>query len=334
MKANLRSLLVVCTLSGCSPKPVTTDVGQLAMLQQTYDALHTRLENAAKKDPLVISAFEDPGSLVVAIRSNVIEDLAGTIAHRYLDHVTVDLQDVHAKSSGEVRKKTFLGQVKVGAWNVRVELGELVGQLRAGKPNVALRPPNRIALDIPVDVLETTGDATLHFTWDSSGIANAVCDDFELTRGIRGRVLPQKHVISGTMSLANSGARLTATPFFPDRKVELRLDLTKESWAIVEEALRSQDTASTCGTLMNPEQALGFLRQLAAKGVGVKLPQSIFRVVRLPASLREEVEVNRRLVRLSMQGESLRVQNRMLWSSASVSVQSGTSPGPVPNPSP
>ena len=98
---------------------------------------------------------------------------------------------------------------------------------------------------------------------------------------------------------------------------------------MVEAALRSQDTAGTCGALMNPEQALEFLKALAAKGVGVKLPRSIFRTVRLPASRRQEVTENRRQVDLTVQGESLRIQAGTLWSSASIQIQKSAGATPV-----
>ncbi len=293
----------------------------MAALQRTYDDLHKRLDAAAEKDPLVKAAFADRGTVVVAIRSSLIEELAGNIAKRYLDNVRVDLEDVEAKASGEVRRKTFLGKVKVGAWNVSVELGEMVGDLRAGTPHVSLRAPNMVDLEIPVNVLESFGEATLDFGWDSSGLANVVCKDFELNRGIRGRVLPQRHVVTGAMRLANSGASLTATPVFPNRKVRLSIDLTDASWASVEEALRSQNTSGTCGAFMKPEQMLAFLKGLAAKGVMITLPHKIFRTVRLPASLQREVTVNRRALSLAIQGESLRIEAETLWSSASVQVQ-------------
>ncbi len=323
MKTLAKALVAGCAiLTGCSagPPPIA-EPERMAALERTYEDLHKRLEAAAEKDPLVAAAFADRGSVVVAIRASLLEELAGNVAKRYLDNVKVDLENVHAKSSGEVRRKTFLGKVKVGAWSVSVVLGDLVGDLRAGTPKVSLRAPNMIDLEIPVNVQETFGDATLDFGWDSSGLANMVCKDFELNRGIRGRVLPQKHVINGAMRLANSGASLTATPIFPDRKVRLQLDLTPDSWTIIEEALRSQDTSGTCGTFMNPEQGLTFLKGLAAKGVNVKLPESIFRTVRLPASLQQEVTVNRRVLSLKIQGESLRIEAKTLWSSASIQVQ-------------
>lgn len=321
MKVLARTLIPGCLLlAGCAPPPAAVS-GKMAALERTYEDLHKQLEASAEKDPLVAAAFADRGSVVVAIRASLIEELAGNIAKRYLDNVKVDLEEVHAKSSGEVRRKTFLGKVKVGSWSVSVVLGDLVGDLRAGTPKVSLRAPNMIDLEIPVNVQESFGDATLDFGWDSAGLANMVCKDFELSRGIRGRVLPQKHVINGAMRLANSGTSLTATPIFPNRKVILRLDLTPASWTIVGDALRSQDTSGTCGTFMNPEQGVTFLKGLAAKGVTVNLPESIFRTVRLPASLNQEVTVNRRVLSLQVQGESLRIEAKTLWSSASIQVQ-------------
>ena len=60
-------------------------------------------------------------------------------AGRYLDRVTVDLSDVEGHSSGELRRRTFLGRVKLGDWSVSVDLGNLTGHLRAGSPRVSLR---------------------------------------------------------------------------------------------------------------------------------------------------------------------------------------------------
>ena len=131
----------------------------------------------------------DRGQVVLAMRSGLIEELAGTVARSYLDRVTVDLREVESHSSGEMRKRTFLGRIKVGEWSLIVDVGDLKGHLRAGQPRVSLRGPDRIEVEVPVDVQEPQGDARVRLSWDSSGIANAVCKDFELTREIRGRVL-------------------------------------------------------------------------------------------------------------------------------------------------
>jgi hypothetical protein len=312
--------LVAVTLAGCATKTRQEDPARLALLEVTRDRLRERLAKVAATEPLVVSAFDDRGQVILAIRSTLIEELAGNVARRYLDRVTVDLSHVEGHSSGELRKRTFLGRLKVGRWRVSVELGDLAGQLRAGSPRVSLRGANLIDVELPVDVQETEGGATVRLAWDSAGLANVVCKDFELTREIRGRVLAQRHLVSGALRVHNTGESLTATPVFPDRRIQLKLDLTARSWKIVEAALRSQDTSGKCGTLMDPDKGLVRLRALAARGIKVRLPDSIFRTVSLPARLQRSVKVSQRTVGLRLTAESLRVETATLWSSASLQV--------------
>ena len=324
------SLLVIAVaavaLAGCATKAPQDDPARMASLKDAYDHLHERLEKAAATEPLVASAFADRGQVVVAMRSELIEELAGNVARRYLDRVTVDLSEVEGHGSGELHRKTFLGRIKVGEWSVSVELGDLTGHLRAGSPRVSLRGPDLIDVELPVDVEETEGDATLRFGWDSAGLANVVCKDFELTREIRGRVLAQRHLVSGALRLHNTGESLTATPVFPDRRIQLKLDLTGRSWGVVEAALRSQDTSGKCGTLMDPDKGLVHLRALAARGIVVRLPDSVFRTVSFPARLHKAVKVNQRTVALRLAAESLRIESATLWSSVSVQVQTNPKP--------
>ena len=313
-------------LAGCNPKAPHDDAARMALLKDTYDHLHARLEKAAATEPLVASAFADHGHVVLAIRSGLIEELAGHVARRYLDRVTVDLTAVEAHDSGKLGRKTFLGEIKLGEWRVSIELGDLKGHLRAGSPRVAMRGPDLIDVELPVDVQETEGDATIRFGWDSAALASVVCKNFELTRKIRGRVLAQRHRISGALRLTNTGESLTLTPVFPDRRVQLKLDLTARSWGVVEAALRSQDTFAKCGTLLDPDKGLAYLKELGAGGIMVRLPRSIFRPVSLPARLQRSVKVNQRTVGLRLTAESLRVETATLWSSVSVQVQTNPKP--------
>jgi hypothetical protein len=186
---------------------------------------------------------------------------------------------------------------------------------------VGLRPPDLIDVALPVDVEESFGDAVLHFTWDSAGVANAVCKDFEITQAIKGRVLPQRHTLKGALRLANAGGRLTETPLFPDRHIQVRMDLTPESWATVEKTLHSQDTLGKCGMFGKASDGMTFLRSLAANGISIRLPDTIFRAVDLPARLEESVTVNRSPISLRLTAESLRIDTATLWSSASIQVQ-------------
>ncbi len=322
----LLPMVAALLLVGCAKEGPTDDPSRMAALKATYDRLHERLEKASATEPLVASAFADRGQVVLAIRSGLIEQLAGNVARRYLDRVRLDMSEVKGHSSGEIGKDTFLGRIKVGQWNVSINLGELVGELRAGMPRVSLHGPDMIDIELPVDVEEAEGNATLRFAWDSSGVANAVCRDFEITRTIRGRVLAQRHIIRGALRLANTGETLTATPVFPDRRVRLQLDLNNESWSVVEAALRSQDDFAKCGTLMNPAECLLRLKELAGRGVVVRLPQSVFRTITLPTHLRQSVKVDERIVGLRITAQSLRIETATLWSSMSVEVQGSAKP--------
>jgi hypothetical protein len=314
-------VVAVSLLSACGWRSDRGAPKRIEKLKTEYSELHKRFENAAASEPLVASAFSDKGQVVLAIRSGLIEELAGNVAARYLDRVTVNLGDVRAHSSGEVEKKTFLGKVKLGEWSVRAELGNMLGHLRAAPPVVGLRPPDLIDVALPVDVEESFGDAVLHFTWDSAGVANAVCKDFEITQAIKGRVLPQRHTLKGALRLANAGGRLTETPLFPDRHIQVRMDLTPESWATVEKTLHSQDTLGKCGMFGKASDGMTFLRSLAANGISIRLPDTIFRAVDLPARLEESVTVNRSPISLRLTAESLRIDTATLWSSASIQVQ-------------
>jgi hypothetical protein len=319
-------VVAAVALAGCATKAPHDDPARMALLKDTYGHLHERLEKASAAEPLVASVLADHGHVVLAMRSRLIEELAGNVAGRYLDRVTVDVSEVQAHDSGELHKNTFLGRIKLGDWRVSIELGNLKGHLRAGSPRVGLRGPDLIDVELPVDVQETAGDATLHFGWESAGLASVVCKDFELNREIHGRVLAQRHVVSGALRLENTGESLTLTPVFPDRRVRLKLDLTAGSWGVVEAALRSQDTFGTCGTLMDPDKGLVHLKELAAKGINIHLPDSIFRTVSLPARLQKSVKVNQRTVGLRLTANSLRIEAATLWSSVSVQVQANTKP--------
>jgi hypothetical protein len=308
--------------AGCRPAPgPEVEAARLASLRKIYDDLHGRLEKAVAQDPLAQRVFADRGQVVVAIRSGLIEELAGTVAQRYLDRVSLDLTAVEASDEGAIHKDTFLGRMKVGEWAVDIDIAELRISLAAVQPKVSLRADDRIEIELPVDVKESEGRIGIHFSWNSKSLASLVCKDFDLTRDLRGRVLPQRHVLSGALRIGSGGDSFTLTPVFPDRKIPLKVDLTPSSWQTVEAALRTQDTADRCGTLMKPENLIARLRELAAKGVKVGIPESVFRVVRLPAHLEQAVKIGDRTVNLTVKSEGLTVLPQLLWTSASAHVR-------------
>jgi hypothetical protein len=320
--------LALVTLVALVTRPVTggapagEEPSDLAALTREHAALHARLESAMGRDPLAARVFDGPADLVLAIRPAVVTDLVAEVAHQYFDEVEIDLSAVRASASAEMRAKTFLGRVKLGEWQVAARVERLRGRLEAGHPRLRFHP-DRIEVQVPVTVRPAPGAIALAFAWDSSGLANVVCDDFAVERVLEGRVLEQQHVLSGAVHLSMGRRFLTATPVFENRTVALKVDLTRDSWAAVEREFLAQDTLGRCGILLKPEVALAELRKLAARGINVPLPEALFRSVRLPAHLERHVTLGNRDVDLSLASTQLRVSRDLLWSTASLVADGG-----------
>ena len=295
---------------------------RLRELQRLHDELHARLEAGVGCDPIAVRALADPGRIVIAVRAGVIEDLTARVAHQYLQQVTLDLTTLKAQADGDVRKDTLIGRKSVGRWAVAVVIHDLVGRLRAGRPRLDFAQ-NVLDVELPVEVEPASGRIGLHFSWDSASVVNLVCKDFEVTLDLEGRIPRQSHVLRGRIELAADDRALTATPLVHGPPIPLRIDLTPGSWSKVEATLRSQDTLGRCGMFLDPEEVLGRLHEIVAKGIKIHLPPSIFRPVRLPARFEETVKVNDRVVHLSLAGERLRSSESMLWSSTQISVVRG-----------
>ncbi len=307
----------LATLPALCRDRVVEDEGALAALRREQAALQERLASAVARDPLATRVLAEPGDLVLAIRTQVVADLVAEVAHRYFDKVELDLAEVRASADGEVRAKTFLGRIKVGEWQVEVRVERLRGRLAAGHPRLEFHP-DRIDVEVPVKVRPAPGTIGLGFAWDSSGVASVVCDDFTVDRVLEGRVLEQQHRLAGAVRLSMGRRTLTATPVFEDRRVPLRVDLSPESWALVEEELLAQDTLSRCGILLKPAAVVEDLRGLAARGITVRLPEALFRSVRLPTHLEHRVSLGQRSVELSLASPVLRVGQDLLWTTANL----------------
>jgi len=312
------------SLTRADPAPRLRD------LRRQHNELRGRLVAGVARDPIAAHVLADSGQIVIAVRAELIEELTARVARQYLQQVTLDLTALEAHAGGKLRKDTLLGHKKVGEWAVAVTIHTLVGQLRGGQPRLSFAS-NVLDVELPVEVQPASGRIGLRFSWDSTSVVNLVCKDFEVDLDVDGRTLRQEHVLRGRIELAADDDALTATPVVHDRSFPLKIDLTPLSWGKVEAVLRSQNSPGRCGTFLHPESVLQDLRALVAEGIEVRLPRSILRPVRLPASFEQKVTIHGTVVQLSLSGERLRSTESMLWSSTRVSVASAPSPaGPRP----
>jgi hypothetical protein len=278
---------------------------------------HRRLEGLLARDPVVAQAMRTGGDLVIAARSEFARAVIRQVARSYFDRVTIDLRDLDVFQQGDIRKQTPLGRMRVGEWAMDMRVHRVWGVLRAGDPDVAFREGNRVHLAFPLHLEEGRGRATVDFAYDSKGLANLVCRDFQAEQTVQGGVIPEDYPVEGTFTLQAAPRTLTAKPAFPD-EFRVRLDLDPRSWAAVRARLQQEDRFGRCGLALDADKALADLRALAGRGLDLRLPGQIFRTVALPAQAAQIVQVAGHAVEVRVSQNELGLGPLAVWYSARV----------------
>jgi hypothetical protein len=292
-----------------------------------HDRLHLELQAIVADDPFVREALRgDDGDLIVAVRSSVVQDVVREAARLYLDQVVVDLGGLETNARGEIERKTLLGRMTVGRWRLEMAVERLEVRLRAGPPRLRVVAPNEVELQLPMEAIEAPGRVALRFAWDSASLANLVCRDFELSRELSGRTARQEHTIGGTFRLSARPGDVSVDPLAREDVIRLKVDLSPESWAVVEEALRSQDSLGKCGLLLDPPDVVRRLRALASEGFKVRLPQVMFRGMRLPGSFDHTARIDGRPITVAFRTRSFEATPRLMWSRAEVGIEATGQP--------
>jgi hypothetical protein len=290
-----------------------------ALMARMHREQHERLEALLAKDAVMAEAMRTEGDVVIAARSEFARAVIQQVARQYFDRVVVDLRDIDVFKQGEVRKDTPIGRKRVGEWAVDMRVHHVKGVLRAGNPRVTFREGNRVDLAFPVHLEQGEGRATLDFTYDSKGLANLVCKDFQAEETVQGGVIPEEYPVNGTFTLRTAPSSLTAQPAFRD-EFRLRLDLDPGSWAAVRARLQKEDRLGRCGLALDPDKALADLRALAGRGFDVRLPSQLFRSVALPAHTAQSVQVDTHQVGVRVRQNALGLGPNAVWYSAQVEV--------------
>ncbi|MET0554705.1 MAG: hypothetical protein ABW221_16815 [Vicinamibacteria bacterium] len=302
-----------------TPPPAREESQPSTDLPRRNAALRARLDTLLAADPVVAEAMRTPGDVVIAVRAAFARSVVRELTRRYFDRVLVDLRDIDVFKQGDLRKKTPLGRVRVGEWAVDMRVHQVKGVLRAGEPKVRFLRGNQVELEFPVHLEQGQGRATLDFAYDSKGLANLVCKDFEATQDVSGGVIPEQYPVVGSFRLRTRPNSLTAKPDFTET-FRVRLDLDPGSWAAVRARLQKEDRVGRCGLALNPDKALAELRTIADRGFDVKLPRQLFRTVVLPAEGAQTVQVEQHQLHVTVHQNTLSLGEDLVWYSAQVNV--------------
>jgi hypothetical protein len=303
------------------PFPAPSAASDLAVLRQEHERLHLKLQERLQHDALVSTVQKTPRDVTLAVDAALADRILDEVARRYFDRVALELREFTVRKQGELEKETLFGHTHVGDWAVTARLRGVEGVLRAGHPHARYGPRGRVTLDLPVFIDRGRGQALLDFRWNSRGLANLFCKDFEIHRTLSGRVVPEEYRVRGLFETESEANTLVARPRF-DRTYRIRVDPTDTSWMAVREELEKQDTLGRCGIGLDPAKVENDLRALAARGFQVVLPSRIFRTVQIPFAVSESVQVGHQRVDIALAGVDLNFGPKRLWFSGAVRVGS------------
>lgn len=303
---------------------------ELGALAAHERALRDTLSRMLERDPILTYARSDTSGIVVALSESLLVDILHGVARVYLDRIEVNLSDLQGHGEGGVERPTPIGHRTLGRWSVKVSVNRMSGLLTALDPTVDVTRTNRVHLVLPIVIVRGRGDLTLHFAWNSQGIFNLVCRDFETTLPLSAEVLRQQHDVRGDLVLSAQGDGIVIDPEFPPDHYPISMTLNDESWKRIRAALEEEDRPGRCGLIMNADSVVVGLQRLGISGLKFRLPRAIFRTLRLPASLTPSVQILDSPVDLAVRPHALRLSPGLVWYSAEVDARRSMSPARGP----
>lgn len=316
--------LLACALAaaGCRRDASSKEELQkeVEALQRERDLLRARVGDLMGKEPRLAGMPE------TTVRVGVPTSLARTLIERVLsgvaDQVTLELRGMRAHKEGSVKKL-----VTIGTYTLDVDVLRVRGQLRTGKPETTFGS-DQVAVALPVSVASGTGEAKVRFVWDGKNVGGAVCGDLDVTREVNGSVKKATYPVKGTLALAARDGRIQATPRFPETRVRLEVEPSKESWAAVQKLLDEKE--GVCGFLVDKIDITKVVRDALAKGFNVRLPTEKLKPVAVPVGIEPQVAVAGKTLAFAVELGGLAITEHALWIGANVTVTRPAPAAPAP----
>jgi hypothetical protein len=304
---------------------------RISRLEVRREALRLRLTALR---PGADALADAPDSRVaLGIPADYAGEIVRSVTTRLLDRVVLNLGGIRVRRQGEVKARVLVARIKAGTWHLDLTIRRIRAVLRPGEPGMDFGGgSDRVAVEFPVRVEEGAGEALLRFRWDSAGVANLACRDFEVEQAVTGWVVPGEYLLRGVFLVSADGDAIAVRPEFHERTIKVRVEPSAATWRGVRAALESQDSFWRCGVALKPEEIEEKLRDLVARGFDVHLPDSLFRPIRLPAAVRSELRVGDREVELSILPRDLKLTSKMLWYGADLETRLAAEGPSAPSP--
>lgn len=305
------------TLSPDLPPPPTE--AELQALRDERDALQARFAEVIAARGEKSLAHAPRAGVMIGIPTGLTRSILEQVVTGLLGETTLTLKNLKVHKEGDVKAKMLFRKKKVGGFVLDVQINQVQGLLRPGKPDVVFGK-NRIAIGLPVKLAEGRGDAEIRLQWDSKGLAaNVVCGDVDVTKAVTGGVIPQDYRLNGAYLIAAKGSAVTLTPDFTEElQVRIFVDPSEQAWRAVEEVVQEQRAG--CRTALNKIDMKKVLGGIVGRGFNVKIPKKILKPIRLPAGVSQSLEVQGLRLALEVKPTGLLVSDDRLWYGADITL--------------
>jgi hypothetical protein len=298
------------------PPPPTQ--AALEALRAERDALSVRVREAAIKAGERSLGKAPTAGIMIGIPTSFTRSIVGQVVTGLFGETTLTLKNLKVHKEGQLKAKLLIKKRTLGEYTLDMKIHQVQGLLKPGAPTLVFGT-NTIDIGLPVRLAEGTGNAELNFKWDSKGSANLVCGDTEVSRTISGGVVPQDYSVKGSFDISADKETLVLRPRFPDLAVRIFVDPSEEAWKLVEEVVK--DRPKGCEIALGKVDVKEKLSGLLGKGFNVKIPQKIFKPIRLPAGVSQSLEIQGVKVALEVKPAGVLVANDRIWYGADLNLK-------------
>lgn len=331
MKRGFVALLALVAVAGAGalvlrrdrrPPPPSPD--RLDTLTRERDALQAKWAEVVIVSGEQSLAEAPEADLMIGVPTSLTRSIVEQVVIGVFGQTTLTLENLRVRTAGEVKAKALIAKHTVGEYALEVEIHRVRGTLRAGAPTLSFAG-DTVEVTLPVRLVGGEGDADLRFRWDSRGLADLVCGDIDVKRHVESSVVPEDYQVAGTFAIAAVGESIVLRPRFPDLAVRVTVAPSAQAWGMVDAVIR--DRSKGCEIALDAIDVREKLQEIIGRGFEVKVPQKIFKPIRLPAGVSQSLRIHDVDVALRARPTGLRMAGDRLWYGADVSV-SARRPGP------
>lgn len=291
---------------------------EIAALRAERQAIQDRFLALTESMP-ELSLREAPAAgLLIGIPTEFTRDLAQQVVSGLFGQLTLRLRNLKVSKADDVQARLLFGQRTIGQFVLDVSIAEVVTTLRPQRPKVTFTK-NRLGVSLKVSLVEGRGKALVQLHWDSRGVANAICGDIEASRELHGTVAPADYAVEGSFAVAAEGGQVLLQPRFGDVVVKLRIRPSAEAWQVVDALVEQQ--GALCRAALRKVDVKQKLQEIVERGFSVKLPRRLFREIRLPAGVRQSLDLQGVAVTLNIKPVGVVVTKHRIWYGADVTTE-------------